>query len=150
MNVAAFLAQCMQETIKYNACDENNWSGPQYPASSACGQAGQSYQDYTCSAHLDQIAGGKMACEVDPDMKMRATNQALWWGAPARLFCAPRSKVPKGPRWDETSECAANVQTFPDEVPLDEYFQYVNNGGDCKDHTGIRAGGWKFSGDHWP
>ena len=27
VNIAAFLAQCMQETIQYNACDENNWSG---------------------------------------------------------------------------------------------------------------------------
>ena len=25
VNIAAFLAQAMQETIKYNACDENNW-----------------------------------------------------------------------------------------------------------------------------
>ena len=26
LNIAAFLGQGMQETIKYNACDENNWS----------------------------------------------------------------------------------------------------------------------------
>jgi hypothetical protein len=147
VNVAAFLAQCMQETIKYNACDENNWSGPGYPASSACGQAGQSYQDYTCSPHLDQLAGGKMACEVDPDMEIRATNQAGWWGAPARLFCAPRSKVPKAPRWDTTSPECWGVKPFDDDVPLDEYFEYVNNGGSCKDHKGIKVGGWKLSGN---
>ena len=45
-NVAAFLAQSMKETIKYNACSENNWdlvgeSG--YPLSNACGQLGQRY-----------------------------------------------------------------------------------------------------------
>ena len=28
VNIAAFLGQCMQETIRYNACDENNWSDP--------------------------------------------------------------------------------------------------------------------------
>ena len=45
-NVAAFLAQTLQETIQYDACDENNWSdanvaassgGTVYPATSACG-----------------------------------------------------------------------------------------------------------------
>ena len=45
-NIAAFLAQSMKETIKYNACSENNWdlygdSG--YPLSNACGQLGQRY-----------------------------------------------------------------------------------------------------------
>ena len=43
----------MQETIQYDACDENNWSnqgvvntvgGTAYTAASACGQLGQSYQ----------------------------------------------------------------------------------------------------------
>jgi len=50
VNIAAFLAQCMQETIRYNACDENNWSDPKtsqtyggetYAAVAACGQAHQ-------------------------------------------------------------------------------------------------------------
>ena len=40
----------MQETIQYDACDENNWSdrltaatagGVEYPATAACGQLGQ-------------------------------------------------------------------------------------------------------------
>ena len=57
-NVAAFLSQSMQESIQYDACDENNWSnqavangagGTAYTAASACGQLGQSYQDYTCT-----------------------------------------------------------------------------------------------------
>jgi hypothetical protein len=36
VNIALFLAQCMHETIQYNACDENNWSialgVPDYPS----------------------------------------------------------------------------------------------------------------------
>merc|ERR1711865_923453 len=72
VNIAAFLGQCMQETIRYNACDENNWSDPAtaqkyggetYSSASACGQAHQSYEDYTCSAEDDALAGGKMACD---------------------------------------------------------------------------------------
>ena len=46
VNIAAFLAQSMKETIKYDACDENNWDiiDGKYPLSNACGQLGQSYQ----------------------------------------------------------------------------------------------------------
>ena len=49
----ACISQAMQETIQYDACDENNWSnqgvvntvgGTAYTAASACGQLGQSYQ----------------------------------------------------------------------------------------------------------
>ena len=50
VNIAAFLAQSMKETIKYDACDENSWDlvNGRYPLSNACGQLGQSYQDYKC------------------------------------------------------------------------------------------------------
>jgi len=162
VNVAAFLAQCMQETIQYNACDENNWSdkavvqeagGATYSAASACGQLHQSYQDYSCSPEEDALAGGKMACDVDPNMEMRAYTQAGWYGAPAKLFCAPKSKVPKAPRWDYSAPWCApedgwgHVPPFADDVPLDEYFDYVNGGGSCKDYQGIKTGGWKFTGE---
>ena len=45
-NLAAFLAQSMKETIKYDACSENSWDlvGGVYPLSNSCGQLGQSYQ----------------------------------------------------------------------------------------------------------
>eukprot|EP00804_Cyclotella_cryptica_P016210 CCRYP_005703-RC/>CCRYP_005703-RC protein AED:0.08 eAED:0.08 QI:0/1/0.83/1/1/0.83/6/2124/165 len=51
VNIAAFLAQSMKETIQYDACDENSWDlvNGKYPLSNACGQLGQSYQDYHCS-----------------------------------------------------------------------------------------------------
>lgn len=57
VNVAAFLAQSMRETIKFDACDENNWdfepSNPlgtpwSYSAANACGQLGHSYQVGGC------------------------------------------------------------------------------------------------------
>lgn len=163
VNIAAFLAQCMQETIQYNACDENNWSdkavvqetvsGSTYSAASACGQLHQSYQDYSCSAEEDVLAGGRMACEVDLNMEERAYTQASWYGAPAKLFCAPRSKVPKAPRWDYTSPwCPQDggwgyEAPFPDDVDLDTYWDYVNQGGSCKDYAGIKTGGWTFSGE---
>lgn len=162
VNVAAFLAQAMQETIQYNACDENNWSdkavvaeagGSTYSSTAACGQLHQSYQHYTCSADEDALAGGRMACEVDPDMELRASTQAGWYGAPSKLFCAPRARVPKAPRWDYSSPWCApdggwgHVDPFADNVDLGTYFAYVNSGGSCKDYNGIKTGGWSFSGE---
>lgn len=162
VNVAAFLAQAMQETIQYNACDENNWSdkataatagGSTYSATAACGQLRQSYQHYTCSAEEDQLAGGRMACGVDPAMELRASTQAGWYGAPAKLFCAPRSKVPKAPRWDYSSPWCApeggwgHIAPFPATVDLATYFAYVAGGGSCEDYAGIKAGGWTFQGE---
>ena len=154
VNIAAFLAQSMQETIRYNACDENNWSdravtqqvgGEPYSATSACGQMKQSYQDYKCGAEEDAIAGGKMACDVDPNMMARAHTQAGWYGAPPKMFCAPKSVLPQAPKWDYASPwCAPEVIPFPDNVPLEEYFEYVRGGGSCKDYQGVKAGGWKF------
>ncbi|EJK73609.1 hypothetical protein THAOC_04755, partial [Thalassiosira oceanica] len=39
VNIAAFLAQSMKETIQYDACDENSWDlvNGKYPLSNACG-----------------------------------------------------------------------------------------------------------------
>merc|ERR1719461_1527614 len=83
VNIAAFLAQCMQETIQYDACDENNladfrsvrdFGGTEFSSASACGQKAQSYQNYECTAEENDLAGGQMACPVDPNMALRATT----------------------------------------------------------------------------
>merc|ERR1712166_626022 len=160
-NLAGFLGQCMKETIMYNACDENNWSDPKYvatvggeayAAASSCGQGKQSYQDYKCSAADDAIAGGKMACDVDLTMEIRANTQAQWYGAPPKMFCAPKSKVPKAPKWNYGSPwCPARggydyKEPFGANASLDEYFAYVNKGGGCRDYDPIKAGGWQFCG----
>jgi len=164
VNLAAFLGQSMKETIMYNACDENNWSNPDvtkdfggqpYTASYACGQGGQSYQDYKCSAEDDALAGGKMACDVDLNMELRAHTHAEWYGAPPSLFCAPKSKVPKSPLWNYGSPwCPARggydfKEPFPDVLNatgLQDYFKYVNKGGNCRDYDPVKAGGWDFCG----
>jgi hypothetical protein len=162
VNLAAFLGESMKETIMYNACDENNWSNPAvtkmfggtaYTASYACGQGRQSYQDYKCTKEDDAIAGGKMACDVDPNMEMRAHTQAEWYGAPPKLFCAPKSKIPMAPRWNYGGPWCPQKggygykKPFPDNMPnLSSYFDYVNHGGSCRDYDPIKAGGWQFCG----
>jgi len=164
VNLAAFLGQSMKETIMYNACDENNWSnedvvqtfgGTPYTASYACGQGKQSYQDYKCGKDDDAIAGGKMACDVDPNMQLRAHTQAQWYGAPPKMFCAPKSVVPKAPLWNYKGPWCPQKggygykPTFPDKMDnstLAKYFTYVNQGGSCRDYDAVKSGGWTFCG----
>jgi len=121
LSTCCFLGRCMQETIRYDACDENHWSDPAtvqkyggetYSSASACGQAHQSYQGYACTAEEDALAGGRVACEVDNNMMTRAHTQASWYGAPTKMCCAPKSVVPNAPRWDYMSPCGAFSQTM--------------------------------------
>ena len=102
VNIAAFLAQSMKETIQYDACDENSWDfvGGRYPLSNSCGQLGQSYQDYHCSEEEKH-----MECPVDPNMSITGVTHAKWYGAPAPMFCGPKSEYPSTGFWDHSYEC---------------------------------------------
>ena len=142
VSVAAFLAQTMKETIKYDACDENNWDATtNYPASNACGQLGQSYQDYNCAAGEEH-----MACEVDPDMMIRANTHANWYGAPPAFFCAPKYLLQKSPRWSYSGAwCAPNVPRDVD-MTMDEYLQYIVSDDTCRDYKGQKDGEFTFAG----
>jgi predicted chitinase len=122
VNIAAFLAQSMKETIQYNACDENSWDlvNGVYPVSNACGQLGQSYQDYKCSAEE-----AHMECPVNPNMKIKATTNAKWYGAPAPLYCGPKTDYPSTGYWDHSAECNKPWANPP------EY---------CKEYNGQKAG----------
>ena len=103
VNIAAFIAQSLKETIKYNACDENSWDlvDGKYPISNACGQLGQSYQDYHCPAHEKH-----MECPVDPNMEITAVTHATWYGAPGPLYCKPKkSNKDWTGYWDYQFDC---------------------------------------------
>lgn len=168
VSVAAFLAQSMKETIKYNACDENNWdqhpnfastfgSKPTllYTSASACGQLEQSYQDYKCGSN-EPVED--MACEVDPNMQIRAVTSATWYGAPPPLFCAPKSKVPVAYAWDTNGWCKTtdpnpgNVPSYDTDMTFDEYIEYMKKGPNqanpedwntrCRDYVGQQGGEW--------
>jgi hypothetical protein len=140
VNLAAMLAQSMHETIQYDACDENNWDQTSgYTASNACGQLGQSYQDYKCPAGEEH-----MACENDPEMEMVASTNAKWYGAPGPMFCAPKSKVPKAPRWDHSQGWCNPAEEYP-KIEGDDFWAAVtgNRGDDqCGVYEGQKAGGW--------
>jgi hypothetical protein len=170
VNIAVFLAQSYVETIMYDACDENNWSKG-YAASAACGQLGQSYQDFTCvdMTYPDGsvVRAAELQCTVLPDMVVVASTSAAWYGAPPPLFCAPRSQMPRAPRWDVSGNCPASdtyygrgsgVEHVPPEVLAAHptYVDYVaasidqgtgascmSKGTCCMDAPNQRAGSWK-------
>jgi hypothetical protein len=142
VNVAAFLAQSMKETIQYDACDENNWDSTNgYKLSNACGQLGQNYEEYDCD----------MACPKDPSMSMTAVTHARWYGAPGPLFCAPKSEliaagVSKDGTtgyWDYTSDCWPYPATVAG---------FQASGGpaylrpECQVYEGQKAGKYVFDG----
>ncbi|KAL7544587.1 hypothetical protein ACHAWF_012292 [Thalassiosira exigua] len=113
VNIAAFLAQSMKETIQYDACDENSWD--------LCGQLGQSYQDYHCKpeeAHME--------CPVDPDMEIVGVTHAKWYGAPGPMFCGPKTvEQPYSGFWDHLYECNKSWANPPET---------------CDDYEGQKAG----------
>jgi hypothetical protein len=127
VNIAAFLAQCMKETIKYDACDENNWDSIDglYPVANACGQLKQSYQDYKCQPDEEF-----MECPIDPNMKIKATTNAKWWGAPAPLFCAPKSEYPFVGVWNMGYSCDNKWANPPES---------------CEEYDGQKSGGFDHS-----
>ncbi|HFQ4928315.1 Ig-like domain-containing protein [Vibrio vulnificus] len=149
--IAAFLAQSMQETIRYNACDENNWSEVKYgaptdyPMTASCGQLGQKYADYG----VNPISGLDHAysCPRDDKMEVSALTHAKWYGAPAPVFAAPdavleeRGLLVNGAagRWTNNGHCndvPENVDTSKQVWERDE----------CKTYVGQKAGKFIWDG----
>lgn len=142
VNLAAFLAQSMKETIRYDACDENNWDSTNgYAISNACGQLGQRYEDYDCD----------MACPRDPTMQVTATTHARWYGAPGPMFCAPDATLiaaglssdGRTGRWDYGFDCWPYPATEAGFSPSDEP---AWSRPECQVYSGQRAGRWVWDG----
>jgi hypothetical protein len=146
VNVAAFIAQSMKETIQYDACDENNWDTTNgYKMSNACGQLGQKYEDYDCD----------MACPKDPSMTITAVTHAKWYGAPGPLFCAPKqvlidagvSKDGSTGRWDYAADCWPYPAT---QAGFTASTDHAWKRAKCEVYAGQKAGGYVFDGSGGP
>jgi hypothetical protein len=150
--IAAFLSQSMQETIRFDACDENNWAEVRYgapvnhPNGAACGQLGQKYADYG----INPVSGKDHAysCPRTPKMEVSALTHAKWYGAPAPIFAAPDAvleeagKLVNGHagRWDGSAAWCGDVPTKIDES------KQVWERDECKLYVGQKAGGFVFDG----
>ena len=113
LNIAAFLAQAMQETIRYDVCDENNWDfyNGVYPASNSCGQLGRNYQDYTCPVGSPYQG---MECPLNSSMRCSASTNAKWYGAPPPLFGAPQNITGQyTPGWSYNVSCGTKCNVYP-------------------------------------
>ncbi|MGB0405129.1 MAG: hypothetical protein ACPGDB_02945, partial [Fusobacterium sp.] len=166
--IAAFLAQSMQETIQYNACDENSWQflkdantseavkhsidrgdfDVNLPLDAACGQLGQDYGKYG----VDSLGvDNPYSCPVDNTMEITATTNAKYYGAAGPLFTAPNSVLNelgllidnKPGRWEYGSHCngtPANVEDF--EEPTAQGWERE----ECKVYKGQKAGSYVWDG----
>lgn len=151
VNIAAFLAQGMKETIKYDACDENNWSYPEhwdgdtyYPMTSACGQLGQDYEAYG----LDGDGNERVeSCPKTPKAEMTAVTNARWYGAPGPLFAAPDSAmIYAGVSTDGSSgywnHNGSQCTDIPEAAGAGQAFHRQA----CHAYAGQKAGGYVFDG----
>ncbi|MFK7873566.1 MAG: hypothetical protein AB8C84_10470 [Oligoflexales bacterium] len=146
INIAIFLGQSMHETIQYNACDENNWSiglgYPDYPATASCGQAGQDYSAYNCTATEEH-----MQCPVNSQMEQQASTMATWYGAPPPLFCAPKSKTGENlPRWNAYATCTPDSSIAAD-LPnwINDNIKNIENPS-CQAYPGQQGGAFTLAG----
>ncbi len=142
VNLAAFLAQSMKETIRYDACDENNWDSTNgYAMSNSCGQLGQNYADYDC----------EMACPRAPQMQTHAVTNASWYGAPGPLFCAPDSALVasglssdgRTGKWNHGHDCWPYPATEANFTPAD---QPPHERAECEVYAGQKGGRYEWDG----
>jgi len=95
VNIAAFLAMSVEDSIVHGSCDEVNRDlvGGLLPISNACGQNGRSYEDTNCP-----IGEEMYTCDVDPTMRAVANDidgaKAKEGGGdvpPKPFYCGPTS-----------------------------------------------------------
>jgi hypothetical protein len=131
VNIAAFLAQAMTESIIYDACDEINVQPLpnstddgkglddgldhfRFPISNACGQNGRSYQDEQCKRTEDSLydCATQLNIEDFVSMEITAFSHSSWRGAPAPFYCGPKSSYKMTGFWN------AAIGRENDTIPL--------------------------------
>ncbi|WP_019614197.1 cellulose-binding domain-containing protein [Psychromonas ossibalaenae] len=149
--IAAFLAQSMQETIRYNACDENNWAEVKYgaptdyPMTASCGQLDQKYADYGFNPETGR--DHPYSCPRDEKMEVSALTHAQWYGAPAPIFAAPDAVLDEQGllvnghvgRWTNNGHCN-DVPTAVDTS------KQVYERNECQVYEGQKAGSFIWDG----
>ena len=150
--IAAFLSQTIQETIRFNACDENNFStvaegaSVQYPMTASCGQLGQRYNEYGVNPTSGR--DHPYSCPRNDKMEITAHTNAGWYGAPAPLFVAPDAVLAeKGllvngrvGRWTNSGHCNSDIPEIVDGS------KQAYERDQCHVYVGQQAGSFIFDG----
>jgi len=89
VNLAAFLAQSMTESIQYDACEEFHLDsvGTKFAVSNSCGQFGKNYQDDKCG-DSDAV----MECPALSGMFIKAANGGKYDGYRPNFYCRSKSQ----------------------------------------------------------
>jgi hypothetical protein len=110
VNIAAFLAQAMTESIVHDTCDEVNIQPLpnstddgiglddgldhfRFPISNSCGQNGRSYQDEQCKRSEDKMydCATQLNSEEFVSIEVTAFGQSKWPGSPGPFYCGPKT-----------------------------------------------------------
>ena len=113
VNVAAFLANAVVESIQYDTCDEFNWDqvSGRYAISNSCGQNFRSYQDELCT-NPNEV---DMSCAVDTSMEVTSatSNVGREGKEPPPFICQPKADVNDYPGyWDTASGTVLDGMSF--------------------------------------
>lgn len=116
VNLAAFLANAMVESIVYDSCDETYWeisSDGKYPMSNSCGQNSRSYQDETCPAWQSFISCPvEDVMIVEGDVPVMGKPPFFFDGQAPQFQCRPGAEYDVG-YWDESTETYVENAPFP-------------------------------------
>ena len=110
VNLAAFLAQAMTESIQYDACEEFHLDsiGTKYAISNSCGQFGNNYQDYDCDGW-----DGVMECPVASDMSIEAVGGGKYHHQRPHFYCRSKADEPFTGLFDTDSSAVVNDVPYP-------------------------------------
>ena len=110
VNLAAFLAQSMTESIQYDACEEFHLdsTGTKYAISNSCGQFGNNYQDYDCDGW-----DGVMECPVASDMRIEAVSGGKYNNQRPHFYCRSKADEPFTGLFDTESSAVVNDVPYP-------------------------------------
>jgi len=119
VNVAAYLAMSMVDSIIHDACDETNIEYlpnddsdgiglddgkdiHRFPISNACGQNGRSYQNEQCEAPEDMKYDCTTQLNVEKlaNMEAHGTSRGHWAGAPGPFYCGSKEMYGTSGFWD--------------------------------------------------
>lgn len=104
VNIAAFLAMSVHDSIIHDSCNEVNTEivNGLLPLSNACGQYGRSYQDMTCPKGDEQYD-----CTVDSNMEIHSNGWGGEYTKDKGFYCGSKEKYGWTGHWDYVSGTAA-------------------------------------------